>query len=108
MKEKRDWVPWLALITLIFGTVLVGLDKTVVNLAIPTIISVFGISISTASWIMTIYILTTAIFVPVFGKIGCGYGHRKIFTLGFISFIFFSILSGLSWNIYSLLIFRAL
>lgn len=105
---SKNLSPWLALITLIFGTVLVGLDKTVVNLAIPTIITFFGISLSTAGWIMTIYILTTAIFVPIFGKIGCGYGHRRIFAIGFVSFVFFSVLGGLSWNIYSLLIFRAL
>lgn len=105
---KKTFSPWLVLIALVFGTILVGLDRTVVNLALPTIIKFFGVTLSTAGWVASVYILTSAIFVPIFGKLGGRYGHRKIFSIGFISFIIMSVAAGFAWNISSLIIFRAI
>ncbi len=107
-KEVKPYSLWLMLVALVFGTILIGLDRTVVNLAIPDIITFFNVTLSTAAWVASIYILANAIFVPIFGKIGGRYGHKKIFLLGFLSFIATSILAGISWNIGSLITFRAL
>lgn len=100
--------PWLILIILSFGSALVILDKTITNIALPTIITYFGTTLTTASWIATIYVLTNAIFIPVWGKLGGVFGHRKIFTIGFVGFILASMLSGIAWSINSLIFFRAL
>ncbi len=98
--------PWLVLITVMVGTVLIGLDRTVVNLAIPSIISDFGITVTTAAWVATAYIISNAVFVPVFGKLGDLLGNRIIYLWSFIGFIIVSLLAGLSWNFGSLLTFR--
>ena len=98
--------PWLVLITVMVGTVLIGLDRTVVNLAIPNIISDFGITVTAAAWIATAYIISNAVFVPVFGKLGDLFGNRIIYLWSFIGFIVVSLLAGLSWNFGSLITFR--
>jgi EmrB/QacA subfamily drug resistance transporter len=84
------------------------LDQTIVGLALPKIISEFGISVSAAGWISTAYILANAVFVPIWGKLGDTIGQKKVYILGFSIFIFGSILAGLSWNLNSMLIFRVI
>lgn len=100
--------PWLILLTVMVGTLLIGLDRTVVNLAVPKVISDFGIDVSTAAWIATAYIITNAVFVPVFGKLGDMFGNRVIYLWSFTGFIFVSVLTGLAWDFPSLIVFRAL
>jgi EmrB/QacA subfamily drug resistance transporter len=100
--------PWLVLLTVMVGTLLIGLDRTVVNLAVPSIISDFGIDVTAAAWIATSYIITNAVFVPVFGKLGDLFGNRIIYVWCFIGFIIVSLLAGLAWNFGSLIVFRAI
>ncbi len=100
--------PWLVLTTVMVGTLLIGLDRTVVNLALPKIITDFGITVTTAAWIATAYIISNAIFVPVFGKLGDLFGNRIIYLWSFVGFIIVSMLAGLSWGFGSLVFFRVL
>jgi DHA2 family multidrug resistance protein len=97
---------WWVLGTVIIGTFLGRLDQTVVGLATPKIINDFGITISTAGWISTAYIIANAIFVPVWGKLGDTWGRKKVYVLGFIVFIIGSVLSGLAWSFPSIIVFR--
>lgn len=109
MAEKpKKHSPWMVLVTVIVGTLLIGLDKTVVSLGLPKMIDDFGISVSVAGWISTAYILSNAVFVPVFGKLGDMIGNRKIYLWSFVGFIITSVLAGMSWNISSMVVFRAL
>lgn len=98
----------MVLFTVIVGTFLGRLDQTIVNLALPKIINDFGITVSSAGWIATAYILANAVFVPVWGKLGDTYGQKKIYIIGFTLFIFGSILAGLSWNLSSMIVFRVI
>lgn len=100
--------PWPILATLALGTLLVGLDKTVVNLAIPRMIEDFQTTISLIGWVSTVYLLTNSIFIPVFGKLSDLYGARRVYIWGFSGFTLASVLTGFSWNIGSLIFFRAI
>ncbi len=108
MEEKESNLKWWVLLTVIIGTFLGRLDQTIVNLAIPKVISDFGITVTAAGWIATAYILANAIFVPIWGKLGDTLGRKKIYILGFSIFIFGSVLAGLSWNLSSLIVFRVI
>lgn len=99
---------WWVLVTVIVGTFLGRLDQTIVNLALPKIISDFGITVSAAGWIATAYILANAIFVPIWGKLGDTIGRKKVYILGFTIFIIGSVLAGLSWNLSSMIAFRVI
>lgn len=107
-RGSRVGHPWFILLTVMVGTLLIGLDRTVVNLALPKVINEFGITVNTATWIATAYIISNAIFVPVFGKLGDLWGNRVIYFWSFIGFIVVSVLAGLSWNFGSLVVFRAI
>src|SRR5258708_5803935 len=108
MQEKKGFTKdqWLILVTLIIGTFLGRLDGTIVNLALPKIITDFGISVSQASWISTAYIIANAVFVPVFGKMGDLVGRKPLYIWGIVGFTISSMAAGLAFNLYSLLLFR--
>jgi len=99
---------WWILLTVIIGTFLGRLDQTIVNLALPKIISDFGITVSAAGWIATAYILANAVFVPIWGKLGDTLGRKKVYIWGFSIFILGSALAGLSWNLSSMIVFRVI
>ncbi|MBV9159530.1 MAG: DHA2 family efflux MFS transporter permease subunit [Candidatus Kaiserbacteria bacterium] len=104
----RDSTKWLILATVMVGTFLGRLDQTIVNLALPKIINDFSITVTSAGWIATAYILANAVFVPVWGKLGDTIGRKKVYIAGFVIFIFGSALAGLSWNLGSMLVFRVI
>jgi len=110
--EKTDSEPnvarWLVLLTVIVGTFLGRLDQTIVNLALPKIISDFSITVTSAGWIATAYILANAVFVPIWGKLGDSIGRKKVYVLGFSIFIAGSVLAGLAWNLSSMIVFRVI
>jgi DHA2 family multidrug resistance protein len=107
MAEKSS-LKWWVLTTVIVGTFLGRLDQSIVNLALPKIIDSFAITISSAGWIATAYIIANAIFVPIWGKLGDTIGRKKVYITGFVIFIIGSILAGLSWNLSSMLVFRVI
>ncbi|MFA6495062.1 MAG: DHA2 family efflux MFS transporter permease subunit [Candidatus Paceibacterota bacterium] len=106
--HERVISPWLILVTVIIGTFLGRLDQTIVNLALPSIIKDFGITVTSAGWIATAYILANAIFVPIWGKLGDTLGRKKIYIIGFIVFIIGSVLAGLAWDLSSMIVFRVI
>src|ERR1700733_1805824 len=99
----KDNSKWLILATVMVGTFLGRLDQTIVNLALPKIISDFSITVSSAGWIVTAYILANAVFVPVWGKLGDTAGRKRIYIIGFIGFIIASGLCALAWNLSSMI-----
>ena len=104
----EDRLRWWVLGTVIFGTFLGRLDQTVVNLALPKIISDFGITVTDAAWIATAYILANAVFVPIWGKLGDTAGRKKVYMLGFAGFIIASGLCAFAWNLPSMIVFRVI
>ena len=107
-QDKTSQLRWWILLTVIIGTFLGRLDQTIVNLALPKIINAFSISVSAAGWIATAYILANAVFVPIWGKLGDTIGRKKVYIIGFVIFIFGSVLAGLSWNLSSMIVFRVI
>ena len=105
---NQENLRWWILLTVIIGTFLGRLDGTIVNLALPKIINDFGLTVSTAGWIATAYILANAIFVPIWGKLGDTIGRKKVYIIGFSIFILGSVLAGFAWNLSSMIVFRVI
>src|SRR3954471_21790410 len=82
---------------LMLGMLLAALDQTIVATALPTIVGDLG-GLSQLSWVVTAYLLTSTVSVPLYGKISDLYGRKKIFQAAIVIFLFGSILSGLSQN----------
>ena len=108
--SRRGFHPheWIILFTVMIASFLGRLDGTVVNLALPKMISDFGITVSQASWIATAYIIANAIFVPIFGKLGDLIGRKPLYLFGIIGFVVASVFAGLSQNLSQMIVFRIL
>jgi len=78
-----------------------------VNVALPVIQKEFSADAVTLSWIATSYLLSTAICLVPFGKIGDIYGRKKIFKWGLIVFVLFSFLSAFAGSVRMLITLRA-
>src|SRR5947199_2726927 len=89
------------------GMLLAALDQTIVATALPTIVGDLG-GLRQLSWVVTAYILTSTVSVPLWGKISDLFGRRRIFQTAIVIFLLGSALSGLSQNMAQLIGFRAL
>lgn len=84
-----------------------AIEGTVVTTAIPTIVrDLHGFGL--ISWVFSLYLLTSAISTPVYGKLSDLYGRKNILSIGIIIFLVGSSLCGLSRNMHQLIAFRAL
>jgi EmrB/QacA subfamily drug resistance transporter len=84
-----------------------SLDQTVVGTALPRIVTDLHGS-DQYSWVVTVYLLTSTITVPIYGKLSDVYGRRPLLMIGIVLFLVGSALSGLSQSITQLILFRAL
>src|SRR5476651_1002053 len=89
------------------GMLLAALDQTIVSTALPRIVSELH-GLKDLSWVVTAYLLTSTITVPISGKLSDIFGRKKIFLIAIFVFVFGSALSGLSQNMPELIGFRAL
>jgi EmrB/QacA subfamily drug resistance transporter len=87
---------------------IVGLDNTIVNLALPAIRRDLGSSLSGLQWVIDAYTLVLASLLMLGGSIGDRIGRRRTFQTGLALFSLGSLLCGLAPNIGSLIAFRAL
>ncbi|WP_448589765.1 DHA2 family efflux MFS transporter permease subunit [Thermodesulfobium sp.] len=85
-----------------------SLDISIVNVAIPTIRGAIGVSISEATWISTSYMLANVIVMPAINFLTSIFGKTRCFFAGVLLFGIGSFLCGFSWNLESIIIFRAL
>ncbi|HXA28966.1 MAG TPA: MDR family MFS transporter [Candidatus Angelobacter sp.] len=84
-----------------------SLDQTVVGTALPRIVTDLHGSDQYA-WVVTIYLLTSTITVPIYGKLSDVYGRKPLLMIGVVLFLIGSALSGLSQSIDQLIVFRAI
>jgi EmrB/QacA subfamily drug resistance transporter len=97
----------IVFIGLMAGMLLASLDQTIVSTALPTIVGDLG-GLRHLSWVVTAYLLTSTISVPLYGKISDLYGRKRIFQLAIVVFVAGSMLSGLARSMPMLIAFRAL
>src|SRR4051812_28458595 len=87
---------WLALFVLCAGTLMIVLDTTIVNVALPSIRDDLGFSESSLAWVVNAYLLTFGGFLLLGGRLGDLYGHRRMFLIGIVLFTAASIACGLA------------
>ncbi|HEV7715226.1 MAG TPA: DHA2 family efflux MFS transporter permease subunit [Steroidobacteraceae bacterium] len=87
---------WWALIVLCLGVLMIVLDTTIVNVALPSIRADLGFTETSLVWVVNAYMLTFGGFLLLGGRLGDLYGHRKVFLLGITLFTVASMACGLA------------
>src|SRR4249919_421643 len=95
------------LFAVMLGLFLGALDQTIVGPALPTIVTQLSGN-DYYVWAITIYLLTSTISVPFWGKLSDLYGRKPIYMIGIVIFLVGSALSGLSQNMGMLILFRGI
>src|SRR6185295_5912613 len=106
---KRIEYKYIVAILAVFAIFMELLDSTVVNVAVPTLQRDFDVrTASTIQWVITGYLLSLAVFIPISGWAGDRFGTKRVFMFALSVFSAASLLCALAWNIESLIAFRIL
>jgi EmrB/QacA subfamily drug resistance transporter len=99
---------WWALVVLCLGQLMIVLDSTIVNVALPSIRVDLGFSASSLAWVVNAYLLTFGGFLLLGGKLGDLFGHRRLFLIGITLFTLASLACGIADAQWFLVTARAL
>src|SRR6266536_6107541 len=94
--NRRETQRWLALAVLCIGTLMIVLDTTIVNVALPSIRVDLGFTESSLAWVVNAYLLTFGGFLLLGGRLGDLFGHRRLFLIGLSLFTLASLGCGLA------------
>ncbi|WP_053708848.1 MFS transporter [Streptomyces sp. NRRL B-3648] len=97
---------WLALAILCAGQLMVILDGTIVNVALPSIQESLGFSPSNLGWVVNAYLIPFGGLLLLSGRFGDLFGRKRVFTTGLVVFTLASLLCGLAQNSAMLLVSR--
>src|SRR6476660_4304278 len=96
MTRNDDRHRWLALYVLCAGMLMIVLDVTIVNVALPTIQDSLGFSQSSLAWVVNAYLIPFGGLLLLAGRLGDLLGQRRVFLTGLAVFTTASLLCGLS------------
>src|SRR4051812_34987082 len=98
---------WKTLAVLSLSLLIIGLDNTVLNVALPTLQTHFSASASTLQWIVDAYLLAFAGVLLTMGTLGDRFGRKRALQSGLVLFGFASVLAALAQNADQLIVLRA-
>jgi EmrB/QacA subfamily drug resistance transporter len=105
--QADDRTRWLALYILCLGSLMIVLDATIVNVALPSIREDLGFSQTSLAWVVNAYLLTFGGFLLLGGRLGDLFGHRRLFLIGISLFTVASAACGLATSQEALVTARA-
>jgi EmrB/QacA subfamily drug resistance transporter len=100
--------PWLVLLVLIAGFILILLDTTIVNIAIPQMERGLSASFDMILWVVNAYLLVYAVLLVLAGRLGDMFGPKRVYIAGLAIFTGASLLCAVSQNAGELIAFRAI
>ena len=103
----EDRSRWLALYVLCLGTLMIVLDVTIVNVALPSIKNALGFAQASLAWVVHASLLTYGGFLLLGGRLGDLFGHRRLFLIGLSVFTAASLWCGLSTSEGMLIVARS-
>jgi len=104
----NKFTKWFITITVMSVAVIEVLDMTIVNVALPNMMGALGANSDQITWILTSYIVSSAICMPLTGFLVTRFGRRRLLLINIVGFLLTSVLSGMSVNLMQIVIFRTL
>ncbi|RVU72438.1 MULTISPECIES: MDR family MFS transporter [Lactobacillus] len=97
----------LVTLAIFMTTFMTAIEGTIVSTAMPTIVSDLN-GLEIMNWVVSIFLLMTAVSTPLYGKLADSIGRKPVFLFGIALFVVGSSLCGISQNMYELIIFRVI
>jgi len=98
--------PWVIAFTVTLATFMEALDSSIANVALPHIAGTLGASYEEATWVLTSYLVSNAIVLPISGWIANRIGRKRFYMSCVALFTVFSLLCGLANSLAMLIVFR--
>lgn len=95
------------LLAMMLSTGLVAIDSTIIATAVQSIVAGIG-GFAAFPWLFSVYMLASAVTVPVYAKLADTIGRKPIMLVGIAAFLIGSLLAAVAWNMPSLIAFRAI
>ena len=99
---------WLIAGALILGSILIGLDMSIVNVALPYMQTSFHVGVDRISWVVTGYFAAVGVVLPLTGWIATRVGRKRYLLVSVLTFVIASALCGLAGGIGQMVVFRIL
>ena len=99
---------WWVAFTVTLSCFLVTMSQNAVQVALPPIMTTFGLNLDRAQWVVTGYMIAGAMLVPAVGWLGNRLGNRTLYVLSLLTFLAGSTLCAFAWSGASLIVFRIL
>jgi DHA2 family multidrug resistance protein len=99
---------WLIVITAGLASLIQIVDISIVNVAIPNMMGNLGATLDDIGWVVTGYIISNAIILPISGWLSARFGRRNYFITNILLFTAASVACGLAPNLQALILFRVL
>jgi DHA2 family multidrug resistance protein len=106
LQPENPTYRWLVLSGVMIATFMAVLDATIVNVALPSLMAAFGVSVDSVEWVLTAYLLVFGVMLPTSGWLADHFGYKLVFTIGLFLFTFSSFLCSLAWDFNVLILFR--
>ena len=111
-EHHEDWRPrhnpWLIAVAVMMAVFMEVLDTSIANIALPHIAGSLSATTDEATWVLTSYLVSNAIILPMTGWLGNYFGRKRVLLSCVMMFTFASVLCGLAWNLPTLILARIL
>lgn len=97
---------WWVTASIMLGAFIVIVDGMIVNIALPEIMSSFGVDVLKIRWVATSYMLASAVMMPATGWLGQRFGNKNLYLLSLAVFVITSVFCGAAWSVDALIFFR--
>ena len=97
---------WWVAGTIMLSVFMVLMNLSTVSLALPSVMTTLSMSLDEAQWVVTAYMIASAVVIPTVGWLGNVLGNRNLLLLSLAVFVTGSVLCGLSWSGSALIAFR--
>jgi DHA2 family multidrug resistance protein len=108
LRPENPTYRWLVLFGVMIATFMAVLDATIVNVALSTLMSTFGVSVDRVEWVLTAYLIIFGVMLPSSAWLADHLGYKRMFLLGLFVFTLGSFLCSIAWNLNVLIAFRVL
>src|SRR5271168_2222731 len=100
--------PWLITVSVMMAVFMEVLDTSIANIALPHIAGNLSVTTDEATWVLTSYLVSNAIILPMTGWLGNYFGRKRVLISCIVMFTIASALCGLAWSLPTLIIARIL